>query len=111
MKRTHPQSLREVLEEAFREADMQDELLRQRAAALWPRIVGEAIAARCGKPRFISVDTMIVPVRGATLRQELTMARSSIAAAINDALKGNVVAEIRFVGVNANPQPANHHNP
>ena len=111
MKRTHPQSLREVLEEAFREADMQDELLRQRAAALWPRIVGPAIAARCRKPRFITDDTMMIAGEGATLRHELTMARSSMAAAINDALKANVVAEIRFVGVDAGAQPINHHNP
>lgn len=103
MKRTEPQSLREVLEEALRDADMQDELLRQRAIGLWPLIVGPKMADATGHP-FFRGDVMMVAVHNPSLRQELSMMRSSLADAINNALKTKVVAELRFIGFNSNRQ-------
>ena len=99
MKRTEPQSLRAVLEEAVRECDMEQELLRTRAQALWPRIVGKEIASRCGRP-FCRADIMTIPVQNASLRHELSMMRSSMIKAINTTLRADVISEIRFVGLN-----------
>lgn len=101
MKRTEPQSIRVVLEQAIADCDMQNRLLQVRAAELWPRMAGKIIADMCGKPYFVR-DIMIVPVANAAVRQELTMMRSSLAAAINRTLATDVVQEIRFSAIRAN---------
>ena len=41
---------------------------------------------------------MHIPVEKPSLRNELTMMRSAIAASINKTLGSNVVTEIRFIG-------------
>ncbi len=96
MKRTEPQSLREVLEQAINECELQEDLLRRRAEALWPRVMGQHIAAMTGKP-FFRGAVMHVPVEKPSLRNELTMMRSAIAS-INKTLGSTVVTEIRFIG-------------
>lgn len=102
MKRTEPQSIREVLEEAVRQSDMESELLRQRAIALWPKVAGTAITNATGRP-FFRGDVMLIAVHRPALRQELTMMRSSLAKTINDILKTNVISELRFIGIDSNP--------
>lgn len=110
MKRTEPQSIREVLEQAINECELQEELLRRRAEALWPRVMGQHIAAMTGKP-FFRGAVMHIPVEKPSLRNELTMMRSAIAASINKTLGSNVVTEIRFIGgiAAATPAAANEH--
>lgn len=100
MKRTEPQSIRAVLEQAIADCDMQSQLLRVRAASLWPLIAGRRIADICGRP-FFRKDVMFVPVSKASVRQELTMMRSSLAKTINDTLGEHVVAEMKFIGVSS----------
>lgn len=97
MKKSEPQSLREVLEEAILECDMQDELMRVRASQMWRRMVGESIAAGCGRP-FFRGDVMFISVRNAALRHELTMSRTAMITALNNAMKKDIVADIRFIG-------------
>lgn len=101
MKRSEPQVLREILEETIRECDMEQELLRYRACSLWGQLMGQHIADSSGKP-FFRGSVMYVSIHNASLRHELMMMRSSIAEALNNALKQRVVTEIRFIGANPN---------
>lgn len=103
MRKSEPQSLREVLDEAIRDCDMENELLRYRAGALWQKMMGEHIAAAGGRP-FFRGDVMYVSIHNAALRHELMMMRSSMADALNASLKKKVVAEIRFIGGNQKQQ-------
>lgn len=97
MKRTEPQSIGDVLRLTIQECNMTDKLNEQRAIALWPLIIGEHLASRCGRPT-VRDKVMYVPVNTAPLRQELTMNRSSLIRIINDKIGRQVLTEIRFIG-------------
>lgn len=95
MKRLEPESIGDVLRHTLRQQGMTDRLYEAKAVALWPSIIGEAMANLCGKP-MVNQGLMTVFVRSAPLRQELTMSRSSLIKLINDALGRQVINEIRF---------------
>ncbi len=97
MKKVYEESLGDVLRRAIEEADMADTLDEYRAAALWPRIVGEEIAARTGKP-YVLDGVMTISVKAAPLRHELMMSRSQLIKCINAPFQRTVVKEIRFIG-------------
>ncbi len=69
----------------------------QRAIELWRPIIGDHIAASCGRPT-VKLGVMSVPVTASALRHELTMNRSSIIKLINGKLGKRVITEIRFTG-------------
>lgn len=96
MKRIDPEQIGDVLRQTLAEEGLADRLMEVRAAALWPAIVGEALASQCGKP-FVNRGLMTVRIPSAALRQELTMSRSSLIANINENLKKEIIKEIRFI--------------
>lgn len=100
MKRCHPQSIREVLEQVVEQCDLKEELLRRRAVAQWPNIVGPQLAAATGKP-WTHGSVMMVAVHNAPLRNELAMHRTRMTAAINSLVGAKVISDIRFIGGNA----------
>lgn len=96
MKRTEPQSIRDVLETVIRQADMETELLEHRAALLWPRTVGEGIMRHCGRPS-INKGILTVPVSSPAMRQELSMMKRQLLSALNAQVGKDVIKDIRFV--------------
>ena len=66
-----------------------------RAVELWPQVVGE-LADRCGRP-FVHKGVMTISVHAAPLRQELTMMRSRLVAALNEAVGRPAISDIRFI--------------
>lgn len=98
MKRTYPQTIREVLDDVMRQGEMHTRMQRLRACRLWPEVVGPGIARLCGEPTM-STSLMNVPVRTAALRQELSMVRSRIKDEINARLGSEVVTDIRFISL------------
>ena len=95
MKRLEPEQIGDVLRQTLQQQGMTDRLYEAKAVALWPQIVGEPLAAYCGRPMVYN-GLMTVYVRSAALRQELTMTRSTLIRLINDQLDREVIKEIRF---------------
>lgn len=96
MKRIEAQSIGDVLRETIEECNIASRFAELHAIELWRPIVGEHLASLCGRPT-VSNGIMRVPVPGASLRQELTMSRSSLIRLINAELGKNVIKEIRFI--------------
>ncbi|MBD5356299.1 MAG: DUF721 domain-containing protein [Bacteroides sp.] len=95
MERTDPQCIGDILRLAFQENCMQEHLDEYRAAALWQTVVGNDIANKCHRPS-VKNGIMTVGVPYASLRNELTMNRSSLRSAINGIIGKNIITEIRF---------------
>lgn len=96
MKRTYPQSISEILQTMFKERNMESTLLMHKALSAWPEIVGPAINKQTVARR---VDAGIIYVRilSAVIRQELSIHRSSLIDALNNAAGAKVINEIRFI--------------
>jgi predicted nucleic acid-binding Zn ribbon protein len=97
MERRESQSIGDVLRLAFQENCMQDRLDERKAIDTWRLIVGPDLAAQCMQPS-VRNGVMTIGVRNASLRQELHMNRSRIAAAINAHLKRQVIDQLSFTG-------------
>ena len=95
MKRQDPELIGDVLRQTLQQQGMSGRLYETRAVALWPAVVGEEIAALCGRP-YVNDGVMTVHVRMASLRQELNMSRSSLRRIINETLGRETIREIYF---------------
>ncbi len=95
MKRTEAESVGDVLRAMVQENYMHNKLYELKAAELWVQMMGEHMAARCGRPT-VRNGTMYISVASPALRQELTMSRSAMIRAINKKLGKEVIKEIRF---------------
>lgn len=96
MQRKDYQTLGDVLRQAVSDSGMEEKLREVRAASLWDSVVGPAIARQCGKP-WVAHGILNVAVRNASLRQELSMTRSSLVKALNSSFKSPVISDIRFL--------------
>lgn len=96
MKRNYPQPISAVIDNLFKERDMEDTLLMHRALAAWPQVVGAAIN-RQTVARRVESGILYVRINSAVIRQELTMHRSELLQALNKAASANVINEIKFV--------------
>lgn len=83
------------MRQVISDSDMEGRLEEVRAASAWPAVVGPHIASQCGKPTVFQ-GVLTVPIRNASLRQELAMARHSLIKAINTAVGADVVMSLRF---------------
>lgn len=96
MRRIDPVSLREVLESAITQAGMDGRLAERRAVAAWARVVGDGLA-QLTAAADVRGGVLTVVARDAALRQELTMMRSALVAALNKEAGSEAVSDIRFV--------------
>ena len=96
MERKRPESVGDVLRSLLEETRLQSRMEELRAASLWEKVVGDAIAAECSKPK-VKNGVMSIGVRNASLRQELHMSRTGIRALINKHIGKEIITEIRFV--------------
>lgn len=97
MKRNEPESIADVLRQTIREANMERNLLEAEAMRKWKIIVGQHIYSMA-KPIEVKNSVMIVSVANAALRHELSMTKTSLIGAINDALSQPAISDIRFIG-------------
>lgn len=96
MRRIEPVGLRDVLESALSQAGMDGRLAERRAVGAWPVVVGEGLA-RLTAATDVRKGVLTVVARDAALRQELTMMRSALVAALNKEAGAQVVSDLRFV--------------
>ncbi|MCH5218586.1 MAG: DUF721 domain-containing protein [Muribaculaceae bacterium] len=95
MERTDAQSIGDLLRQAVEDSQGAFGFYEISAINAWPRVVGEALAAKTLRP-FIRNGVMTIRVPAAPLRQELNMMRSALARAINEEAGKDVVRELRF---------------
>ena len=95
MKRTETMAIGDIMRLALDECCMSHRLDELHAADMWPRVVGDYIAAKTSRPA-VRDGIMTVGVPNAAMRQELSMSRSAIVREINRLLGKNIINEIRF---------------
>lgn len=95
MQRLEPESIGDVLRQVLQQQGLTDRLYEAKAVAAWPGVVGEKIAAYCGRP-YVNNGLMTIYVRSASLRQELTMSRTILIRLLNEAAGHEAIKEIRF---------------
>ena len=95
MERRDVVTIGDVLRECLEKSSMQGRLDEVRACGLFPVVVGDHIAAMCGKP-YIRDGVMTVGTSNASLRSELNMSRGRIVRCINDMMGKDVVKELLF---------------
>ena len=93
MKRSEPQLLVDIINEALRRDGLQSEFNEQRALYLWPQIVGPGVN-RYTTRRFIERGVMHVFISSATLKNDLTFMRPRLIEAINQAVGATAVTDI-----------------
>lgn len=95
MKRTEPLKISQIVDNLFRDANLEDDRLRHLALAEWPRVVGPVIN-RLTVERAISGSTLLLRIASAPMRNELSLQRTAILAALNEAVGKNVLNDIKF---------------
>lgn len=93
MKRTDPQSVRQIIDAVFDRAAISGRYLEERASRMWPDIVGPAINRQTMR-RYVRDGVLHVYLSSAPLKQELGFQRSAICRAINEALGQEVLKDI-----------------
>lgn len=96
MKRNYPQTISAIIDDIFKEKQMEDTLLMHRALSLWPQIVGASIN-RMTIARRVENGTMYIRINSSVVRHELMMHRTELLNALNSAAGANVITEIKFV--------------
>lgn len=93
MKRTEPQTVRQIIDAVFDRAAISGRYLEERASRLWPDIVGQGINRQTTR-RYVREGVLHVYLSSAPLKQELGFQRSAIRDAINEALGQEVLKDI-----------------
>ncbi len=96
MKRTEPMKISQIVETLFKDRDMEDTLLRHRALQVWPQVVGPIIN-RNTVERRVSGSVLWLRVVSAPMRQELSMHRTRLVAALNELVGKQVITDIKFI--------------
>ena len=95
MKRTHPQSVAEIISNLLRKENLEQQWDEHRVLNIWPEIVGPGIN-RYTVNRTISNGVLTVWLSSAPLRNELMLSRSLLAKRINQAVGKDIIRDIIF---------------
>lgn len=93
MKRKEPLLINEIIHRMIESTGMRPDLARHTAEAMWPKVVGESIAAYTGR-LYIKDRVMHAYITSASLKEELGYARASLTERINEAVGGDVIDDI-----------------
>ncbi|MBP5497971.1 MAG: DUF721 domain-containing protein [Muribaculaceae bacterium] len=95
MKRTHPQTVAEIISNLLKKENLQSQWDEHRALDIWPEIVGPGIN-RYTTHRTIRNGVITVWLSSAPLRNEMMLSRSLLIKKINEQLGQPVINEIIF---------------
>lgn len=93
MKRTDPKSVHQIIDEYLSHEGLTDTVDEQRAAYLWPEVVGHVIN-RYTTRRYVVRGVLHVYLSSAPLKQELAFCRARLVADINARLGRDVLSDI-----------------
>lgn len=97
MKRTGPRQIGEIIESVLRDNGLEDNMLAHRALSVWGDVVGQHINRLTTERRVAPGGVLLLHVASASVRQELSMHKTPLLAAINSRLGKEVIKEIRFI--------------
>ncbi|MBO9542467.1 DUF721 domain-containing protein [bacterium] len=89
------QRLQRFLAKSLKEWKAEDAVAAGRVFALWPTIVGEAIAART-RPRFLRGGVLFVEAASSAWANELTMLKPRILKALDQHLGKGLIRDVRY---------------
>ncbi len=95
MKRTRPEPIGDIVRQFLAHEHLDNRLDEQRAAMLWPDIVGPGVN-RYTVSRRVKDGVMVVQISSAALRHELMMVRTALCRRINEAIGRDVIKDIVF---------------
>lgn len=98
MKRIQTLQFGDVLRQTIQECQMTDRLDEIEAARCWAKVIGAEFARQSPMPT-VKGGVMTVRLASAALRQEFTLHRSQLAAAINAMMKRQIISDIRFISL------------
>lgn len=93
MKRSEPTLLADIIRESLRHDGIETRFEEQRAAYLWPEIVGPGVN-RYTSRRYVEAGVLHVYITSASLKQELSYLRPRLIEAINAAVGSRVITDI-----------------
>lgn len=93
MKRTDPESIRQIVDRVLDAQVGRTAMLEHRASYLWPNIVGSGVNAHTTR-RYVKSGELHVYIDSAPLKTELEFQKSRIAEAINNAIGADVLKKI-----------------
>lgn len=95
MKRTEPQSIRQIIDQVMDTSARKDEMLAMRASYLWADIVGPGVN-RFTTRRYVKDGILHVNISSGPLKSELSFKRETLIKQINRILGREVIKGIRF---------------
>ena len=97
-------SLKEAIERSFRDLGLQKRLKAEQITALWPTIVGPAVA-KIAYPTQLRTGTLFIDVADSAWMQELKFQEGELIGRVNDAL-GEALVRRLFFQLARTPPPA-----
>lgn len=91
----NPKPLTNVLQGLIRNLGIEKGLRQAKVFEVWDDVVGNVNAQKT-KPTRIDRGVLFVKVSDSAWRQELFLQRYEIKSKLNNALKGNIIKDIRF---------------
>lgn len=93
MKKRYAQSVAEIMDQAFEEANLTHTVAEQRLCYMWPEIVGPGIN-RYTTRRYVANGTLHVFISSGVLKGELEFLKSKLIKSLNDAVGTEVIHSV-----------------
>ena len=93
MKRTDPQTIRQIIDTVIDRAGNRRELQEHRAAYLWVDVVGPEIN-RLTTSRYVRDGVLHVTVNSAAVKSELQFVKASLVEQINEIMGADIIKSI-----------------
>lgn len=97
MKKHRARSIGDLLAEYIHGSELERPLLERQVIELWPIVLGDSIANLTGKIEMQN-GILYVHIQSAALRQQLFEHRHKIIGKLNDAVKAQIIKDIRLLG-------------
>lgn len=95
MKKSNAQSVGEIIEEVFKNDNIDNEVAQHRVLTIWPIVVGQTIN-KFTTARYIRDGILTVHLSSAPLKSELSMHKTQLMKSLNEAVGSNAVKDIFF---------------
>lgn len=94
MKRTDPQSIRQIIDYVVRETDATDSFLAMKACAQWRDVVGDGVNRLTSRRYVDDHGVMHVYIESATVKNDLTFYRSRIIEHLNSLAGKRIITDL-----------------
>lgn len=95
MRRNKAESLGDILRLFLRQEGLETPLNERRVVAVWPEVMGEAVARYTGE-LFVKNGVLYVQLKSPALRSNLMMGREALVRRLNERVGAQVIQSIVF---------------